>query len=74
MLLLLHIFARAIYRLHAKYSLKDLYMLLIFFNRVPYMPISDMISEVNIISRKVSIASTNGASESGGVLRRQQGF
>ena len=44
--------------------------LLVFFNWVPYMQISDMISGVNIISGKVSIASVNGA---GGVLRPQCG-
>ena len=49
-------------------------MLLVFFNQVPYMQISDMIPEVNIIGRKVSVASVNGAVGSGGVLRSQQGF
>ena len=35
-------------------------MLLVFFNRVPYMQISDMIPGVNIIGRKVSIVSVMG--------------
>ena len=35
------------------------------------MQISDMIPGVNIISRKVSVASVNGAVGSGGVLRPQ---
>ena len=36
---------------------KNAYGLLVFFSRVPYMQLSHMISGVNIISRKVSVAS-----------------
>ena len=36
-------------------------MQLVFFSKVPYMQISDMIPEVNIIGRKVSVMSVNGA-------------
>ena len=35
-------------------------MMLVSFNRVLYMQILDMIPEVNIISRKVSVASFKG--------------
>ena len=45
--------------------------LLVFFNRVPYMQLSYMISEVNIIGRKVSVASINGDKGSGGSLKSQ---
>ena len=40
---------------------KKTYGLLVFFNWVPYMQLSDMIPGVNIIGRKVSVASVNGA-------------
>ena len=52
---------------------KNAYGLLVFFNRVPYMQLSHMITGVNIIGRKVSVASINGAGVSGGVLGPQQG-
>ena len=38
-------------------------MLLVFFNQVPYMQLSHMIPGVNIIDRKVSVASVNECSE-----------
>ena len=49
-------------------------MLPVFFKWVPYMQISDMISGVNIIGRKVSVSSGNGPRGFGGVLRPQWGF
>ena len=52
---------------------KNAYGLLVFFNWVPYMQLSHMIPGVNIIGRKVSVASVNGAGESGCVLRLQWG-
>ena len=52
---------------------KNAYVLLVFFNRVPYMQLSHMIAGVNIIDRKVSVASINGAGEFGGSLRCQRG-
>ena len=52
---------------------KNAYGLLVSFNRVPYMQLSHMIPGVNIISRKVIVASVNGAGESGGALRPPRG-
>ena len=52
----------------------NVYTLLVFFKQVPYMQISDMISGVNIIGRKVSVSSVNGPRGFGGVLRPQWGF
>ena len=52
---------------------KNAYALLVFLNWVPYMQLSHMIPGVNIIGRKVSVASVNGAGGSGGVLRPQKG-
>ena len=40
---------------------KNAYELLVFFNQVPYMQLSYMIPGGNIIGRKVSVASINGA-------------
>ena len=53
---------------------KNAYAQLVFFNQVTYMQILDMISRVNIIGRKVSIASINGAGGSGGIPEPQEGF
>ena len=53
---------------------KNAYALLVFYSRVPYMQISDMIQEVSIISRKVCVASVDRGGGFGGVLRPQQGF
>ena len=53
---------------------KNAYALLVFFNRVPYMQISDMTPGVNKIGGKVSVASVNEAGGSGGVLRPSGGF
>ena len=47
--------------------------LLVFINLVPYMQLSHIIPGVTIMGRKVSVASVNGARESGGVLRPQWG-
>ena len=47
---------------------KNAYALLGFFNLVPYMQLSHMIPGVNLISRKVSVASTNGAGGTLGVV------
>ena len=52
---------------------KKAYALLVFFNQVPYMQLSHMIPRVNILSRKVILASINRVGGSGGVLRPQQG-
>ena len=52
---------------------KNAYGSLVFFNQVPYMQLSHMIPGVNIISRKVSVASVNGVWGSGGVLRTPVG-
>ena len=52
---------------------KNAYEVLVFFNPVPYMQPSHMIPGVNIISRKVSVASINkaGGSETpAGPLRK----
>ena len=49
-------------------------MQLVFFNQVPYMQISDMIPEVNIIGRKVSVMSVNGAVGSGVFWDPSRGF
>ena len=38
---------------------KNAHVLLVFFNRVPYIQMADVIQGVNIISGKVSIASAN---------------
>ena len=47
-----------------KFALKkNAYGSLVFFNQVPYMPLSFMITGVNIISRKVSVVSANRAWE-----------
>ena len=40
---------------------KSAYALLVFLSWLPFMQISDIILGVNIISRKVSLASANGA-------------
>ena len=40
---------------------KNAYALLVFFNRVPYIQLSYMIPGVNIIDRKVNVASVNRA-------------
>ena len=40
---------------------KNGYALLVFCNRIAYMQISDMISGVKIVGRKVSVASVKGA-------------
>ena len=48
--------------------------MLVFFNPVPYMQLSDMIPEVNIIGRKLNIVIVNEAGRSGEVLRPQWGF
>ena len=50
---------------------KNAYGLLVFFNQIRYMQLSHMIPGVNIISRKVSVASFNGGGGSEGVLRPQ---
>ena len=52
---------------------KNTYALLVFFDWVPYMQLSQMIPGVNIIDRKVSVASVNRAGGSGGVLRPHSG-
>ena len=52
---------------------KSYYTLLVFFNRVPYMQLLQMIPGVNIICRKVSVESVNGVGGSGGSLRPQRG-
>ena len=52
---------------------KNAYGSLVFFSQVPYMQLSHMIPGVNMIGRKVSVASVNGAWGSGGVLRSQRG-
>ena len=52
---------------------KNAYGSLVVFNRVPYMQLLHMIPGVNIIGRKVSVASVNEAWGSGGVLRPQWG-
>ena len=52
---------------------QNAYGLLVVFNWVCYMPLSLIIPGVNIISKKVSVASINGAGGSEGVLRSQQG-
>ena len=52
---------------------KKAYGLLVFFNWVPYMSLSHMILGVNIIGRKMSVVSINGAGGYGGVLRTQRG-
>ena len=44
---------------------KNVYALLVFFNWVPYMQISDMTPGVNTIGGKVSVANVNGAGGSG---------
>ena len=46
-------------------------MLLVFFNWVPYIQISDMIPGMNIVDEKVSIARVNKVRGSGDVLRHQ---
>ena len=46
-------------------SKKNAYELLVFFNQVPYMQLSHMITGVNIIGRKVSVASINGVGGGG---------
>ena len=51
---------------------KNAYGLLVFFNWVPCMKQSHKIPEVNIIGRKVSVASVNGAGGCGDVLRPQR--
>ena len=53
---------------------KNAYAQLVFFNQVTYMQILDMISRVNIIGRKVSIASINGPGGSGGIPEPHEGF
>ena len=40
-------------------------------DQVPYMQLSHMIPGVNVIGRKVSVASVSGAGGSGSVLRPQ---
>ena len=53
-----HFFIHSLKRFILK---KNAYGLLVFFNRVPYMQLSHIITGVNIIGRKVSVASVNGA-------------
>ena len=53
---------------------KSAYALLVFLSWLPFMQISGIILGVNIISRKVSLASANGAWWFKGVLRLQPGF
>ena len=57
---------------------KNVYALLVFLNRVPCIQLSRMIPGVNIVGRKVSVASINRVGEergggSGGSLRPQWG-
>ena len=52
---------------------KNAYGLLVFFNWVPYMQLSHMISGVNITDKKVIVASVNRPGRPGGVLRPKQG-
>ena len=53
---------------------KNAYALLVLFNWVPYMQLSHMIPGVNMIGRKVSVASVNVAGGSGGSLRPLRKF
>ena len=53
---------------------KNLFKLLVFFNRVPYIQISDMIPGVNIIGRKMSTANINRAKGSGSTLEPSSDF
>ena len=54
--------------------LKNAYTLLVFFNRLPYMQISEMLPRVIIIGGKVSVVNINGFYRSGSVLRPQREF
>ena len=47
--------------------------MLVFYNWLLYIQISDVIPGVNIIGRKARIVSVNGAGGSGGVLRNPAG-
>ena len=53
---------------------KNIYTLLVFFNHVPYVQISDMIPGVNTISRKVNIGSVNRAGGLGVFWGPSRGF
>ena len=52
---------------------KNAYVVLVFFNPVPYMQISDVILGVNIIDEKVIVVSINRAEGFVVVLRPQRG-